>query len=155
MTDTAIRVENLSKLYRIGSRQRGYKTLRESLVGAFTSPFRRIYNSKSEIGNRKSESIWALKDVSFEVKQGEVVGIPSAEFIPSAAEGLRTGIGRNGAGKSMLLKILSRITRPTRGRAEIRGRVDSLLEACPERSRRGSRRNAHHFAVPHGKRHIS
>ena len=74
------------------------------------------------------------------MKQGEVVGIPSAEFIPSAAEGLRTGIGRNGAGKSMLLKILSRITRPTRGRAEIRGRVDSLLEACPERSRRGSRR---------------
>ncbi len=112
MSDIAIRVENLSKQYHIGARQRGYKTLRESLVGAFASPFRRIYNLKSEIGNRKSESIWALKDVSFEVKQGEVVGI----------------IGRNGAGKSTLLKILSRITQPTEGRAEIYGRVGSLLE---------------------------
>jgi lipopolysaccharide transport system ATP-binding protein len=112
MSDIAIRVENLGKQYRIGTRQRGYKTLRESLVGAFTSPFRRIYNSKSEIGNRKSEFIWALKDVSFDVKQSEIIGI----------------IGRNGAGKSTLLKILSRITKPTEGRAEIHGRIGSLLE---------------------------
>ena len=82
------------------------------------------------------DTIWALKDVSFEacpelcrrVKRGEVVGIPSAL--------LRASIGRNGAGKSTLLKILSRITEPTYGHAEIHGRVGSLLEAGPEPSRR-------------------
>jgi lipopolysaccharide transport system ATP-binding protein len=113
MSDIAIRVENVSKLYRIGSRQARYKTIRESLTAAFASPFHRLRgNSKSEIRNPKSDYIWALKDVSFEVRQGEVVGI----------------IGRNGAGKSTLLKILSRITKPTQGRAEIHGRVGSLLE---------------------------
>jgi len=142
VTDIAIRVENpcpersrrMSKLYRIGKRER-YKTLRDTLADAATAPFRRlrhslfaIRHSPSAIRNPQSETIWALKDVSFEVKRGEVVGIPSAS--------LRAGIGRNGAGNprksaragSTLLKILSRITEPTEGQAEIHGRVGSLLE---------------------------
>jgi lipopolysaccharide transport system ATP-binding protein len=110
MSDIAIRVEHLGKLYRIGAQQERYKTLRETLVGAFTGALRRIRNSKSAVRNQYT--IWALKDVSFEVKQGEVVGI----------------IGRNGAGKSTLLKILAHITEPTEGRVRLRGRVGSLLE---------------------------
>ena len=110
MSDIAIRVENLSKRYRIGGPQASYRTLRESLVGAVTAPLRYLRHSQS--ASRERETIWALKDVSFEVKRGEVVGI----------------IGRNGAGKTTLLKILSRITEPTEGRAEIHGRVGSLLE---------------------------
>lgn len=102
MSDTVIKVENVSKRYLLGQ-QHGYKTFRESLVRAFTAPFSRA---------EKREEVWALKDVSFEVKKGEALGI----------------IGRNGAGKSTLLKILSRITEPTSGRAELRGRVGSLLE---------------------------
>jgi lipopolysaccharide transport system ATP-binding protein len=113
MSDIAIRVENLSKQYRIGARQAAYRTLREALTDAVVAPFRRLRrNPKSAIRNPNSEYIWALKDVSFEVKRGEVVGI----------------IGRNGAGKTTLLKILSRITEPTEGYAEIHGRVGSLLE---------------------------
>jgi len=111
MSDTAIRVENLSKLYHIGKAQKRHDTLRDAIVGAFNV-------SPSEPSN--DDTIWALKDVSFEVKRGEVVGIPSAP--------LRTSIGRNGAGKSTLLKILSRITEPTKGHAIIDGRVGSLLE---------------------------
>lgn len=112
MNDLAIRVEHLGKLYHIGPRER-YKAFRDTLTDALYAPFRKLSgNSQSAIRNSKSEYIWALKDVSFEVKQGEVVGI----------------IGRNGAGKSTLLKILSRITKPTEGRAEIHGRVGSLLE---------------------------
>jgi ABC-type multidrug transport system fused ATPase/permease subunit len=192
MGDLAIRVENLSKLYRIGQRE-VYRTLRDTLTDALVSPFRRLWanwqseirnpklgyapfrrlpslfgnsqfdirnsklgyapfrrlrsairnsqsemsfdlqssirNSQSEyasfrdpsphsqfdIRNSKSDHIRALKDVSFEVKCGDVVGIPS----PS----LRTSIGRNGSGKSTLLKILSRITEPTEGRAGICGRA--------------------------------
>ena len=141
MTALAIRVENLSKRYRIGQRE-PYRTLRDTLTDALVSPFRRLWaNSQSEIRNPKlgyapfrrirsafkppslpafqppngDDTIWALKDVSFEVKRGVVVGIPS----PS----LRTSIGRNGAGKSTLLKILSRITEPTEGRAGICGRA--------------------------------
>jgi ABC-type polysaccharide/polyol phosphate transport system ATPase subunit len=113
MSDIAIRAENLSKLYRVGERKAGYKTIRESLTNALSAPLRRLRGDpRSAIRDPRSDAIWALNDVSFEVKQGEVIGI----------------IGRNGAGKSTLLKILSRVTKPTQGRAEIRGRVGSLLE---------------------------
>src|SRR5437879_858084 len=101
MSDIAIRVEGLGKQYRIGRRER-YKTLRESIMRGLGVPYRRL---QSAFGHRNGDDangktmIWALKDVSFEVKHGEVLGI----------------IGRNGAGKSTLLKILSRITEPTEG----------------------------------------
>jgi len=101
-----VRVENLSKQYRIGTRGPAYGTLRESLVDAIRAPFKRLNGSENR------ETIWALKDVSFDVSPGEVVGI----------------IGRNGAGKSTLLKTLSRITEPTTGRVKLYGRVASLLE---------------------------
>jgi lipopolysaccharide transport system ATP-binding protein len=110
MSDIAIRVENLGKVYRIGAQQERYKTLRDSLAGAVTGYLHRLRNPKS-VG-RDENTFWALKDVSFEVKRGEAVGI----------------IGRNGAGKSTLLKILSRITEPTEGRVRLHGRVASLLE---------------------------
>jgi lipopolysaccharide transport system ATP-binding protein len=108
MDDLAIRVENLGKKYRIGLTPMRYRTLRESLVESM-SPNARSHRAaiKEEIG-----TIWALRDVSFDVYKGQVLGI----------------IGRNGAGKSTLLKILSRITEPTEGYAEIHGRVGSLLE---------------------------
>jgi len=113
MTDIAIRVENLSKQYRIGGPQVRYRTIRESLIEAVQSPFRRLSAVvRGQSSAATNETIWALKDVSFEVKRGEVVGIS----------------GRNGAGKTTLLKILSRITEPTEGYAEIHGRVGSLLE---------------------------
>src|SRR5215218_10776396 len=102
----AIEAEALSKWYRIGQMQAAYGTLRDSLVrmgGRFTS--------REEVVQAEQE-IWALRDVSFNVDEGEVLGV----------------IGRNGAGKSTLLKILTRITTPTTGRAVIRGRVGSLLE---------------------------
>jgi ABC-type polysaccharide/polyol phosphate transport system ATPase subunit len=103
-SDLVIRCEHLSKQYRIGSAE-PYKTLRDAISTTARAPFRRFKNN----GNGH---IWALDDVSFEIKRGEVVGI----------------IGLNGAGKSTLLKILSRITAPTRGHAQIFGRVGSLLE---------------------------
>lgn len=108
MSDIAIRVDNLGKLYKIGSSADYYPTLRDSLVEWFKWPARLI---KGELPANK-EVIWALKNISFEVRKGEVLGV----------------IGRNGAGKSTLLKILSRVTEPTEGCAEIHGRVGSLLE---------------------------
>jgi homopolymeric O-antigen transport system ATP-binding protein len=104
MIDTAIAVRNVSKLYRLGERK-PYKTVRESLMNALRT------SSKNSKQSGNSE-LWALRDVSFDVERGEVVGI----------------IGRNGAGKSTLLKIVSRITEPTAGRITIHGRVGSLLE---------------------------
>ncbi|HLF88419.1 MAG TPA: ATP-binding cassette domain-containing protein, partial [Anaerolineales bacterium] len=105
MSYTAIRVESLSKEYRIGTQVEKYRTLRDTLVQTLRQPFRRL-------GSGKNNHIWALKDVSFEVGRGQVLGV----------------IGRNGAGKSTLLKILSRVTEPTRGEVELKGRVGSLLE---------------------------
>ena len=110
MSDTAIRVENLSKLYRIGGPQERYKTLRDTLAHAAVAPVHQLRRLGQPAPPQ--ETIWALKDVSFEVKHGEVLGI----------------IGPNGAGKTTLLRILSRITEPTTGHAEIHGRVGSLLE---------------------------
>jgi len=115
MSNIAIRVEGLGKMYRIGGKQERYRTLRDTLTDAFAAPFRRagsLLRGQAYGAADLKEEIWALKDVSFEVKHGEVVGI----------------IGRNGAGKSTLLKILSRITEPTEGYADVYGRVGSLLE---------------------------
>lgn len=108
MSNRAILVEGLSKQYRIGFKPVRYFTLRESL----SRLAQRSILSRARRAKADDATFWALKDVSFDVRQGEVLGI----------------IGRNGAGKSTLLKILAAITDPTRGRAEIRGRVASLLE---------------------------
>ncbi len=107
MSDIAVKVENLSKLYRIGAKQEKYPTLRS----AFVSGVKRLTTRRSAQEIEEND-LWALKDISFEIHQGEVVGI----------------IGRNGAGKSTLLKVLAHITEPTKGRVSIYGRVGSLLE---------------------------
>ncbi len=114
MSDTVIRVENLCKKYIIGHQKReGYTALRDVLADGAKSLGRQVLKPfNKRLPASASEEFWALKDVSFEIKQGDRVGI----------------VGRNGAGKSTLLKILSRITEPTSGRISIKGRVASLLE---------------------------
>ena len=109
MSKPIIKVENLSKQYRIGARADVYGTFRESLTGAMKAPLKRLRRNGKD---PDKDTIWALNDVSFEVQSGEVVGI----------------IGGNGAGKSTLLKVLSRITEPTMGSIKLYGRIASLLE---------------------------
>jgi lipopolysaccharide transport system ATP-binding protein len=110
MSDTVIRVDRLSKRYRIGRREAQADTFQEALGAVLRSPFQYLITMSRPPS--ESETLWSLRDISFEVQRGEVLGI----------------IGRNGSGKSTLLKILSRITEPTAGRAVITGRVGSLLE---------------------------
>lgn len=110
MSATAIEIEGLGKRYRVGERER-YVALRDVLARSLTAPLRFFRQGKNGHGNAPAH-IWALRDVSFQVRPGETIGV----------------IGRNGAGKSTLLKILARITEPSEGRARIRGRVGSLLE---------------------------
>jgi lipopolysaccharide transport system ATP-binding protein len=111
MSQPAISIQNISKEYSLGLRGSANESFREMLVSGLTAPFRR-FRSLGGQATTEAERFWALKDVSFAVNEGEVLGI----------------IGRNGAGKSTLLKILSRITAPTSGRITMRGRLASLLE---------------------------
>lgn len=115
MGDVIIDVRGLSKRFNIPPRQESYRTLRDSITEAVSAPARRLWSvlcgrAPNTSGGRSI--VWALKDVSFQVRRGEVLGI----------------VGRNGSGKSTLLKIISRITAPTQGEAFVRGRVGSLLE---------------------------
>lgn len=107
-----ITVENLSKKYSIGRQQERYTALRDVLANGVKRAASRLFHPRTGRSDPRQEEFWALKDVNFEIRQGERVGI----------------IGRNGAGKSTLLKVLSRITEPTSGKIRIKGRVASLLE---------------------------
>jgi lipopolysaccharide transport system ATP-binding protein len=110
MEDIAIRVENLGKQYHLGKREAQSSSLAERLQSLLLPPFR--HRGRGGQASSSQETIWALKDLSFQVKRGEAVGV----------------IGPNGAGKSTLLKLLSGLTAPTEGRITIRGRVGSMLE---------------------------
>ena len=116
MSKVAIHVENISKMYRLGSI--GSKTISEDLNRSFArlmgrqDPYAKIGQANDRLAKQHSDYVWSLKDINFEVNQGDALGI----------------IGKNGAGKSTLLKILSRVTGPTTGSIKIKGRVASLLE---------------------------
>lgn len=112
MTSPAIRVVDVSKEYILGSKDAEYRTFREAILDTLSAPIRRLRHLGRGEASGAGEQFWALRDVSFDVQPGQLVGI----------------IGRNGAGKSTLLKILSRITEPTNGYIELRGRMASLLE---------------------------
>src|SRR5436305_5802281 len=111
MSKAIITAEGLGKAYRLGLKLDKHQTFRDALMGAFTQPLQKL---KARIGEPTGgdDTFWAIRDISFHVNQGEVIGL----------------VGRNGAGKSTLLKVLSRITEPTEGKATLRGRVASLLE---------------------------
>lgn len=115
-SEAVLVTENLGKKYRIGAADEPYRTLRESISGAVTAPFRGIRSRLRHFsGSSKGDDpklFWALRNVSLEVEHGEVLGV----------------VGKNGAGKTTLLKVLSRVTEPTEGRATLNGRVGSLLE---------------------------
>jgi lipopolysaccharide transport system ATP-binding protein len=115
MSDLAIRVDGIGKKYLIGGSSKTYDRLGDQLLDSLVAPFQRARNlilGRTSSASNLQETFWALKDISFEVRKGEVLGI----------------IGRNGAGKSTILKILSRITEPTEGFVDLYGRVGSLLE---------------------------
>jgi lipopolysaccharide transport system ATP-binding protein len=112
MSSIAIRAERLGKEFHIVGETKGYETIREKLTSSVSSGLKRVFRPSSGNGKKEDGTFWALKNLDFEIKQGDVVGI----------------IGRNGAGKSTLLKVLSRITEPSTGFAELHGRLSSLLE---------------------------
>jgi len=112
MNDVAIQINELTKLYALGTQEPGYTTLRESIGRATRRTFRGFASPRAARSRPKRAELWALKDVSLTIRHGEVLGL----------------IGHNGAGKSTLLKVLARITEPTSGWAEVTGRVGSLLE---------------------------
>lgn len=115
MSDVALRVEGLGKKYQIGEIQQTYNRFGDQLTAALLSPFqraRRLLRGETSGASGLDQDFWALKDICFEIKHGDIVGF----------------VGHNGAGKSTLLKILSQITEPTTGYADIYGRVGSLLE---------------------------
>ena len=112
MSKPIITVENLSKAYFLGHQLDRHKTFRDAITQLAKAPLRRL-RERTGPSRDSADAFWALRDVNFEVQKGEVLGL----------------VGRNGAGKSTLLKVLSRITEPTEGRAVLRGRVASLLEA--------------------------